>query len=227
MGADELTDWARGDSLTATHLQQPVSVLRKMLGKPNSQVGQLRIERGGFTFVVTIGKIVTSGPEGEADFTNEQYWVKPQYIEEGAQDAAITLTDITPPDEYTDDDTADPAANIKPVTNLAELKDGTHKLKEGQFVWFFAISDGADDPADHLLMSEGTGGSVDVLNNGTNVVSATPFINLPSGTSGVLEFAAATVSGTAGANLEFHGASTRQVLQFNGSVYLWDYVRFH
>jgi hypothetical protein len=158
MGADELTDWARGDSLLASHLQQPVTVLRKLLGRPSAQVGHQRLERGGFTFVVTLGKIVTSGPEGEADFTNEQYWVKPQYVEEGAQDDPITLTDITPPDEFTEDGTADPNANIKPVTNLAELKDGTHRLKEGRFVWFFAVTDGGGDggdgPADHLLMSE-------------------------------------------------------------------------
>lgn len=74
------------------------------------------------------------------------------------------------------------------------------------------------------------GGSIDLLQAGTNVVSATPFINIPTtrGSSNIIEFAAATVSGTQGANLQFKsGAGTRQVLSFDGTNVVWDFVRFH
>lgn len=155
MAADELTDWARGDPLAAAHLQQPISVLRKMLGKPDGQVARQRLSQGGFTFVVTLGKIVSTGPGGAANFTGEQYWVKPQYVtNQQFQNESVLLGDITPSPEYMAGSTLAADSNIKAVTNLSELSHGTHHLELGQYVWFFGLTDGQDDPVEHFYMSE-------------------------------------------------------------------------
>lgn len=153
--ADQLDDWNKGDDLTAAHFQQPVTALRRQLATPNAQAQPFVANRNGFRFVVTLGQIVDHGPNGEADKTNEQYWVKPQYIQgEVQRDDPITLNEITPPDEYLDDDTSDGDRNIVAVTNLPELLNGRHTLQTAQYVWFFLVADGQDDPVEHPVMSE-------------------------------------------------------------------------
>lgn len=76
----------------------------------------------------------------------------------------------------------------------------------------------------------GGGASVDVLNNGTNVVSASPYINIPTtnGSNNVLKFATSTIGGKNGADLELQsGSSAYQGIYWNGSAFVIDWLRAH
>jgi hypothetical protein len=151
-------------------------------------------------FDLMIGKIVSGS------YTDERYMVTAQYV----LGTSLTSDQIT-----TADLTAVDTEQVTfTVTNLAELAGHTHTLAEGMTVLFMAVYDAAEDANRHHVMSEGSGGSVNVLNAGTNVVSATPYINLPTnrGTADILEFASSTIGGTNGADLQFKaGGSTNRV----------------
>lgn len=206
----DLTDWKKGDALAASHLQEPVTALRRMLSAPDAQMPPVKSSADslGFHFIITLGQIVNHGPNGEVDLTDERYWVRPQYIQGATQrDDPITLADVAPPDEYTGE-TVFPDQNILAVTNLPELEHGTHTLTVGRYVWFFKVADGADDPVEHAVMSESgdvvvipvrltqTGGSLgnkttssswtytvkDITNTTTITTGASPSVARPHGT---------------------------------------------
>lgn len=75
-------------------------------------------------------------------------------------------------------------------------------------------------------------GGVDLLQAGTNVISATPFINIPTnrGTATLFEFVTSTISGTAGADFQFKaGTSNNAGIYWHSSSSTWviDYAKFH
>lgn len=77
-----------------------------------------------FAFNARLGVIVNTGPNGEADFTNENYYVLTAYIANGAtgpsplKDQLSIMAATSTMDGY----------EIIVVSNLAEKPDGTHLL---------------------------------------------------------------------------------------------------
>lgn len=81
-----------------------------------------------------LGKVVTAGPDSEADYANNRYWIRRLKVTNTTATAATggTLTDLVTTDYITDED--DPDYRWVTVTNLAETELATHLLQEGQIV---------------------------------------------------------------------------------------------
>jgi hypothetical protein len=73
-----------------------------------------------------MGVVVGAGPNGESDYSDARYWVKPSFLQ---QTGATVDTDAAVPME---EDATD--AQIATVTNIPELELDTHELKVGAFV---------------------------------------------------------------------------------------------
>lgn len=78
------------------------------------------------------GKIVTAGPDGEADYTDHRYWVQRGYL------TGATATDPLEVTVYPD--TAG-LYEIVTATNLAEEREESHFLREGQPVKYEWLQD--------------------------------------------------------------------------------------
>jgi hypothetical protein len=69
-----------------------------------------------------------------------------------------------------------------------------------------------------------------MLQAGTNVVSASDYLNVPTnrGTSGILELVSSSVGGSNGADLQFAAPAADGVtIVANGTNWTQDYIRFH
>lgn len=105
---------------------------------PPYVTGGVGVEREPpFTF---LAKVVTAGPDGEANFNNEMYWLEPQAIQENL---------VTFPVAFNDDHSLTPKTII-PATNLHEqpATGGTfsHTLQAGTKVRVFAEIDQSPIP---------------------------------------------------------------------------------
>lgn len=76
------------------------------------------------------GKIQSAGPDGEADYSDERYWVKQQYCSNASGDntAAVSFSDKTNGRWVT-------------ATNICEMADGSHDIDADTIVPVFAIKD--------------------------------------------------------------------------------------
>lgn len=81
-----------------------------------------------------LGKVVTAGPDSEADYTNNRYWIRRLKCTNTTATEATggTLTNLVTADYITDAD--DPDYRWVTVTNLAETELATHLLQDGQIV---------------------------------------------------------------------------------------------
>jgi len=155
--AEPLRDWNQGDPLSHTHLQEAVSALRHLLAVPSAGVGDIKVKQNEWRFTISVGRIVDKGPNNESAPTDARYWVQRCFLKSDAGiDDAITLSDELAGDDTVQGDSGTQnVPTIFTVTNLLELAANTHNLPTGQFIWYFVIIDGQDDPTPHCVMSEG------------------------------------------------------------------------
>jgi hypothetical protein len=162
--SERLDDWKDRQPLSAAHLQQPVDLLRKLAALPGFGLFFEGGDPGDLLFELRMGKIVAAGPNGEADYPDERYWVREQYIQGGATTAApVVLADENPWDPGNSDDQLlvpvehwdEEVPAILTVTNLPELTDHTHALPAGLPVVYFAAYDRGDPPRTRLVMFMG------------------------------------------------------------------------
>src|SRR5688572_6815117 len=91
-----LRDWNNGDSnRDRAHFQEPVNALREIDRQVSSLSAAARDHSQPVARRTFLGKIVASGPAGEADKTNCQYWIQEQLIEGAQFRAALTLSEDT------------------------------------------------------------------------------------------------------------------------------------
>lgn len=108
---------------------------------------------GASSFSV-IGIIWDTGPGGEANYTDERYWVKPQQVDAGNTFAAAAIVD--------DANTFDQQFIIT-ATNLSERDatmspgTGTHGLAKNTIVRVYLEVDGSDPPKARYTLSPGGG----------------------------------------------------------------------
>lgn len=100
-----------------------------------------------------LGVVTAAGPDGEANFGNEQYWIKISYVD-GLD--SVTDEEATSATHITTSFDADADPLIIPATNLAELnldkeeggitayQSGTHLLAMGTHVWGVGLHDRAE-----------------------------------------------------------------------------------
>lgn len=152
--ADNLRDWSRGSRLSAAHLQEPITILRKFMSRPNSGFAQLSNQSVRPVFDLHLGKIVATGPASEADYTDERYWVKPQYIVgTNLTSDQITTGDIpapTIPDNS--DGSGQTVDDILTVTSLPEVDGHSHHMRAGELVLYLGIYDWQDQSKLHYVM---------------------------------------------------------------------------
>lgn len=92
------------------------------------------------------GKIVDAGPEEEADFTDERYWVERTRCKNHDEDPVDAAAEFEALDEEHE------LANIVAVTNLPEILDGGHALAVGTDVWVWEVWDRSDPPRARRVM---------------------------------------------------------------------------
>jgi hypothetical protein len=137
--------WQKGDKLTADHLNQPIDALRSISHYGASvQPAPPPPFREMFP-----GSITDKGPNGETysqvGASNEQYWVKKQFIRGGKPWEQITFGDDDTATKNTDNPNDDGTITVL-ATNLAEWMDHTHSLPKGMPVMVFAWWDGGLTP---------------------------------------------------------------------------------
>ena len=125
-----LVDWPNGVVLPkGSHLQEPVTALRAL----SDAVGfDRRHPRRPVLTDWRLAMIVSSGPNGEADYTDERYWVALQAISDSDPTSKLQTED-----DFQDGYTASNGSptNIITASNLTELGDGSHFMENGQLVW--------------------------------------------------------------------------------------------
>ncbi len=125
-----------------------------------------------------------------------------------------------------DEDSIPQSLDIVQATNLAEWATGSHLLTEGTLVQVFIDSTPSGQP--FFYFDHSAGGTVDLLNNDTPAVTATPFVNIKGvGTENILEFDTDTVSGRDGGRLALKGqdpSSPGLGIYWNGSVWRVGYL---
>lgn len=118
--------------------------------------------------------------------------------------------------------------------DVAVRTTSTHS--NGDEIYVFQPIGGTDktyagDPVTWRESGGGGGGAVDVYNAGTEVASDVSYINIPSagGSINVLSFDGGTVSGVpGGVDLKLvNGTAAGQVIQWDGSAWVKDYVKAH
>jgi len=126
-----LTDWPTGKNVLpkGSHLQESVDALREIA---NASGYDLRHHRKTITADWKLGKIVAAGPNNEADYDDERYWIELQAISDA--DPTDTLqVEVDDSEPYVDN-----SGNPKPIitaTNLFEFLDSSHQLATDRLVW--------------------------------------------------------------------------------------------
>lgn len=83
-------------------------------------------------------KIMDEGPDSEADYADERYWVKQIYVSDAAGDHTAQWT---PAEMTTTEDTPAGLGLYVTATNLAELADNTHDLADGEYAHVYRTRD--------------------------------------------------------------------------------------
>lgn len=167
MSLPDLNDWPSGYTVpSGGHLEQAVNAIRYLYDT------DARTDRRSNWRLAEVwpGIITNAGPASEADWTNERYWVKRQYIAGGYSQASIVLNN-----DIQTDGTVNSAGSpgkgpyIFVATNLAEWvpgNSGSHHLRTDgtQAVIVMAFFDrGADQTRVRYLFSfGGVGGCVPI-----------------------------------------------------------------
>ncbi len=82
------------------------------------------------------------GPDSEADYADERYWIKEQYVSNTSTDTteAVTLGDKT-------------SALHVTATNLAEITGGTHSVSAGEFIKAYIVRDAGSPKATRYIFN--------------------------------------------------------------------------
>lgn len=141
----KLTDWQAKQRLSAAHLQEAWTMLRRVASVMGWDVDTEGDESVHVPDSWNLGRISGAGPAGEGDYTDARYWVREVYILSGADpDAAIVFEDYDPWDAG-DVETNGLVPVIHTVTNLSELIDNTHNLPIDTPVLYKTLFDVKDD----------------------------------------------------------------------------------
>ena len=123
-----------GAFLTPTNWNRAVNLLKRIQhirGGPKISVTQgpsgVLISHAKDCFFADIQAL---GPDSEADYEDERYWVQEQYVSNTATDTteAVTLAAKTAPLHVT-------------ATNLAEIAGSTHSVAAGEYVKVYIVRD--------------------------------------------------------------------------------------
>lgn len=156
--------WIAKESVSARKLNQEVAVLRRLMTVMGWDENRFAdAGRPNFIPSIRLGKIVTAGPQGQADYADERYWVREVTILPGAANTwdQIKLNDLA---NYvvrnapqaaggTGDLTITP---VYTVTNPGEVLTHTHTLPPDMPVIFLGFHDATNPtPATRWFMLVG------------------------------------------------------------------------
>lgn len=229
-----LTNWTARQKLSAAHLNEAWNLLRTIAGVVGYDLNQVGEDaRENFLPSVKFGEVVDEGPNGEADGTDERYWVVEMGIQAGDnQDSTIVPIDLQPQTFTNPVDGSDVTIPvIYTVTNVLEVYTHTHTLTVGTPVLFFELFDRADPtPNIRRVMLAVAAVTIDIYSGTTLFQADVASLALAAtlNTNGIFEWAAGTLgSDPNGISLRFKsGATARQVLQMgSGGTIIWDYMR--
>jgi hypothetical protein len=132
-------NWRPGDDIRDNeHHDATVRAVRRMAGADATGDAEQRAR-----FAPLLARVTTAGPAGEANYTDERYWVKLAWVD-GPSDKDVE--DAAEPLSFTS--YGEPKQGEHPIiftaTNLAEQVGGSHVLYENTPVWVFPIYDGGD-----------------------------------------------------------------------------------
>jgi hypothetical protein len=147
----QLRRWAAGDPIRQRYLNEAVDVLQRVLevlGINIDEEGDVS-ELGDAYSPLRLGKVVSAGPAGEADFNDPRYWVRELDVRNGAGNRAKVEVDNRPDEVFADQidpDTGDPVAGptivpIRVVTNVPEILNDTHTIPVGTVVLYLSFYD--------------------------------------------------------------------------------------
>lgn len=147
MSQTRLREWnpSGREPISAAHLNEPVDILKRIMRKFGWDVDDIPSERDDPDREWHLGKVVAAGPNGEANYEDERYWVMDCGIVRAAnwlqQIEIYEIPEITAEDLGADFD--DPIKLTRTVTNLAEILTHAHDIPYGTPVWFRAEYDEA------------------------------------------------------------------------------------
>jgi len=151
---------SKGDPLLASEVNR-LSAAEKLVSSIRGGNG-IRVKRTASGVTISyrptgarfLCKIVTAGPDSEADYTDSRYWVSVVFVANtsGSDTEKIELT-VWPNDNV--------RHQILTATNLAEYLDDTHQLREGTPVWVTEVYDKSSGPVRKYVIESG-GGTVPV-----------------------------------------------------------------
>lgn len=108
------------------------------------------------------GRITALGPDNDADYTDERYWVKQIYITNAAGDSltALGIAEVILKDINGDTYTPTSGTTIihgyhVTATNLAEIEAGTHTMAVGTPVHVYMVYDSRDSANVHYIFTSG------------------------------------------------------------------------
>jgi hypothetical protein len=139
-----LRAWSKDNRLSAGHLNESPNAINQILYALASSEQQ-----DGTPAITTEcwpGIISATGPNGQADFTDERYWVARSFIKGAAPNSQITVqqevtasgsSGTTPSGVGSDQN----ASNIFVVSNFLEMKTHLHSVAAGVPVWVWAYWD--------------------------------------------------------------------------------------
>jgi hypothetical protein len=162
MSSEKLTDWAGRMALKNAHLNEPNTVLRKLLREPG--IGEADMGKAGRRLrvppLLMLGVVVASGPAAQPDYADERYWVRLARPKPAADDTVAidyeVIADATMPKP---DGTTFTYKPIFTVSNPGERLSHAHAIGVGTPVLFAGFPDG-HQPVENLryVMLGGAGG---------------------------------------------------------------------
>jgi hypothetical protein len=139
-----LRAWSKDNRLSAGHLNESPNAINQILYALAS--GEQQNGAPAITTEYWPGIISATGPNGQADFTDERYWVARSFIKGAAPNSQITVqqevtasgsSGTTPSGVGSDQN----ASNIFVVSNFLEMKTHLHSVAAGVPVWVWASWD--------------------------------------------------------------------------------------
>jgi len=137
-----MRDWVQGDRFSASHLQESVNMIDAIIVAMSAanQGAQLGPPVGVEQWP---GIIINSGPNKDADFTDERYWVQRAFVKGAAPNDQVTVQQEVAQSQSSGTTSSgvgfdQNASNIFVVTNLIEQKTHLHSVPFNTPVWVFA-----------------------------------------------------------------------------------------
>lgn len=201
---ENITDWAKGDTLSAGHWNQPLPTVRSVQTIRGSGVDVLQSTNGTTITLpnsaamsnVYLVAIVAKGPNNEDDFTDHRYWLRLQVIAPSGYTESLATGNSTAPTGVGADDPNNYTPNapafqtIVPGTNIGEPAASHSLLTDGTVLAYArlerdggTLSDGSD-ASDHYVIEVGnsitpTGNITGTLTGGRYTLNL--FTGSPSG----------------------------------------------